>query len=371
MKKHIPRAGIAIAVIVALIAASATVSAAGYTMKKNADEDTLWKAEISDYDSSLSLLQVEAVTPAETTEGTETTEVEETEGTEFVDSEEETETITVTQEPQTLATSYESGGSGVGAPAALGSPEAGQFAFTTYGYGHCVGLSQNGANYYATYGGYSYQQILFHYYPGTTLVQESTSGTVTVNGVTGGLLEMVSKIVNAEMSPTMNPEALKAQAVATYSYIMANGGSISAVTRDNPSVEITNAVSAVLGQALYYNGSYALTLYTASSGGATASSADIYGDYVPYLVSVSSDYDSAYDPYYGEVKYLSTDSVRSRIQNAYGITLSDNPSNWIQLTYGDGGYVKSVCIDGQKTVNGYDFSCVLGLRSARFAYIRG
>ena len=52
------------------------------------------------------------------------------------------------------------------------SVEAGQFAFTTYGYGHCVGMSQNGANYYATYGGYDYQSILFHYFPGTTLVQE-------------------------------------------------------------------------------------------------------------------------------------------------------------------------------------------------------
>lgn len=40
---------------------------------------------------------------------------------------------------------------------------------TTYGYGHGVGLSQWGAYYYAKNDGWNYQQILAHYYPGTTL----------------------------------------------------------------------------------------------------------------------------------------------------------------------------------------------------------
>ena len=42
------------------------------------------------------------------------------------------------------------------------------FTFHVYGYGHGVGLSQRGANYYAK-AGYNYQWILAHYYPGTTL----------------------------------------------------------------------------------------------------------------------------------------------------------------------------------------------------------
>ena len=68
---------------------------------------------------------------------------------------------------------------------------------------------------------------------------------------------------------------------------------------------------------------------------------------------------------------MSTDEVRSRIQGAYGIALSDNPANWIQMEIGDSGFVRSVNIDGQKTVNGYSFSGVLGLKSPRFAYICG
>lgn len=43
------------------------------------------------------------------------------------------------------------------------------FVFTTYGYGHGVGMSQNGADLYARHAGYDYQQILQHYYPGTSI----------------------------------------------------------------------------------------------------------------------------------------------------------------------------------------------------------
>lgn len=42
------------------------------------------------------------------------------------------------------------------------------FQFTTYGYGHGVGMSQTGANLYAAKG-WDYVDILTHYYPGTTV----------------------------------------------------------------------------------------------------------------------------------------------------------------------------------------------------------
>ena len=44
----------------------------------------------------------------------------------------------------------------------------GEYVFTVYGYGHGVGMSQYGANSYAKRG-YSYEEILEHYYPGTIL----------------------------------------------------------------------------------------------------------------------------------------------------------------------------------------------------------
>ena len=42
------------------------------------------------------------------------------------------------------------------------------FTVTTYGYGHGVGMSQTGSNLYAKQG-WTYVQILNHYYPGTTV----------------------------------------------------------------------------------------------------------------------------------------------------------------------------------------------------------
>ena len=44
----------------------------------------------------------------------------------------------------------------------------GTFTFVTNGYGHGVGLSQAGANGYAL-NGWTYLEILSHFYPGTSV----------------------------------------------------------------------------------------------------------------------------------------------------------------------------------------------------------
>lgn len=44
----------------------------------------------------------------------------------------------------------------------------GEFTFITYGYGHGVGMSQNGANILGKQG-YTYDQILAYYFPGITI----------------------------------------------------------------------------------------------------------------------------------------------------------------------------------------------------------
>jgi len=51
------------------------------------------------------------------------------------------------------------------------SLQDGLFVFETLGYGHGVGLSQNGADYMARQGS-DYRAILAHYYPGTTLTKQ-------------------------------------------------------------------------------------------------------------------------------------------------------------------------------------------------------
>lgn len=47
-----------------------------------------------------------------------------------------------------------------------------EFVFTCYGYGHGVGMSQYGADYMARQG-FSWKEILTHYYPGTELESDS------------------------------------------------------------------------------------------------------------------------------------------------------------------------------------------------------
>lgn len=246
----------------------------------------------------------------------------------------------------------------------------GQFAIVTYGWGHGVGMSQNGANFYATYSGWTYQDILFHYYPGTVLMDTGTAYDEEINvaGVSGDVLSMVSQIVFNEVGSSMNYEAIKAQAVAVYTYCKYNGNNSSDLRcKPNPPKNVVDAVSEVLGYALYYDGDFALTMFSASSGGITANCDEVFWKDLPYLRSVSSDYDAAYDPHYGTVTYIDDFQLRNMIQSAYNIKLSDDPYNWIKPEYSEStGYVTYVNIDDKVRVKGYDLKLALGFKSSKF-----
>lgn len=246
----------------------------------------------------------------------------------------------------------------------------GQFAIVTYGWGHGVGMSQNGANFYATYSGWTYQDILFHYYPDTYLMNTGLAEEeeITVAGVSGDVLSMVSQIVYNEVGGSMSYEAIKAQAVAVYTYCKYNGNNGSDLRcKPNPPQVVVDAVSEVLGQALYYNDDYALTMFSASSGGITANCYEVFWADLPYLRSVSSDYDAAFDPHYGTVTYIDDFQLRNMLQSAFRIKLSDDPYNWLKPTYSDQtGYVTYINIDDQITVRGYEFKLAMGLKSSKF-----
>lgn len=326
-----------------------------------------WKAGLDEYSDSFSLVSYEAAA------GTGTAELVDLDGDgipddpEALDPENPGEAVLIAQ-GQNGGTLISAGQ----ASSAVSSVENGMFAFTTYGYGHGVGLSQNGANFYAKYAGWNYQDILFHYYPGTTLMNTGTAETeiVTVKGVPGNVLMQVAEIVNLEIGPSFHEEAIKAQAVAIYSYMKYYGNDAHDLKgKKNPSQKIIDACASVLGECLYYNGGYAMTMFYASSGGITANCYDVFSADLPYLRSVSADFDAAYDPHYGDVVYYSVEQVRRKLQNAYGITLSADPSNWIRIVEGNGGYVNKVVIDGQVTVRGNTFRALMDLKSPKFTYI--
>ena len=250
--------------------------------------------------------------------------------------------------------------------------QPGEFAFVTYGWGHGVGMSQNGANFYAAYAGWTYQDILFHYYPGTYLMNTGLTDEeelTIAHEPAGDTLKVVSEIVNREVGGSFSYEAIKAQAVAVYTYIKYNGDDSKDLRgKPNPPQVVIDACEEVLGEALYYDDNYALTVFSASSGGCSANCYEVfYADY-PYLRSVPSDYDAAFDPHWGTVTYMSAEVVRKKLETAYNITLSDDPGNWIQPVYSEETvYVTEVLIDGQTYAKGYPFSMMMGLKSSKFS----
>lgn len=326
--------------------------------KSESNKDTvhMWKAVLSEYGSSFSIVDYETVEVEEETEAEEEDEIisgDLNDSSDYIASSSNASVADIPERPDYTPIDIESG----------------NFGFTTYGYGHGVGLSQNGANHYATYAGWDYQQILQHYYPGTYISNSGTAEkeTISAGGVSGSVLDIVSMVTYNEVGSSMNNEAIKAQAVAVYTYIKYKGGNAGDLyPRSNPPQNVVNAVKSVLGEAVCYNGSYALAMFSASSGGSTASCYDVFYEDIPYLRSVECEYDSQCDPHYGTVEVFSAEELKSILESNLGITLSDNPSNWVSIIEGDGGYAAYVVVDGQVTIKGNDFRCYLGLKSPKF-----
>lgn len=164
-------------------------------------------------------------------------------------------------------------------------------------------------------------------------------------------------IVSTEMSPSFSPEALKAQAVAAYSYVKyhnVNGLVPTVLVKRDIPQEVTDAVNAVWGKCCYYNGKVAQTVYTASSAGTTASAVNVWGGAdVPYLTSVATPFDAQSDPNYGVITVFTEDQIRTALESSLGITLSEDPANWLTVTSRvDGNYVSGLNVDNQLTISG-------------------
>jgi SpoIID/LytB domain protein len=166
-------------------------------------------------------------------------------------------------------------------PGAAATPD---LSISGGGFGHGVGMSQQGALGYAEHG-WSYQQILAHYYTGTAIGAAPANTQVRVlvaNKVRKVALDTyVRGVVSAEVSSSWPHAALEAQAVAsrTYAVTAHAGGSKFDVYADTRSQvyrgvaaqtpQTDAAVAATAGQILTYAGKPAVTYFFASSGGRT------------------------------------------------------------------------------------------------------
>lgn len=254
------------------------------------------------------------------------------------------------------------------------SSKTGTFVFTVYGYGHGVGMSQNGASEYARRG-WDYKRILLHYYnnPGISLVKDSKlPSKVTYNGKSYSLAEYLGKTAYAEVGPSAPLESIKSQMVAIYTYAkrqnfkMTTSNHAFRESYAGTSSSIENAIKATLGEYLAYYGSPAFTPYFSTAAGKTASSANVWGgsqNSYPYLAGGRTSPE-------GNVKRtltISSEELRKKVE-AYNakvdsskrITLQSNPAQWIKILEHDSargsscGYISSMRI-GNQTMRGNAF----------------
>lgn len=154
-------------------------------------------------------------------------------------------------------------------------------------------------------------------------------------------------------------EALKAQAVAAYCWLINAGstkGSAPAVPLKNPTQNAIDAASAVNGQKVTYNGETAQTYYYAISAGYSANCKDVWYADIPYLRAVNSSVDKDYDGFETKVTYTASE-LQSRVSSTYGINLSGtSKSKWFSVKYDENdAYVRKVTIGGKKDVTGSSF----------------
>jgi|GEM_PF-401792 len=269
--------------------------------------------------------------------------------------------------------------------------EKGVFTFSCYGFGHGVGMSQEGAITMAKQGK-TYKEILSHYYGLKLVTDADTPSTVKYNGTAYNLVEYLARTTEREIGSNAPNEALKAQVVTAYTYAMQRdfgksdkklGPTQHAFLNKAASEKVTTAVYQVLGmnsstdkpkgQYLEYNGKPAFTPYFASAAGKTTSSSSVWGgaqSTYPYLAGGVQSPES----HEAVHKQISSEDLRKAVEKYNNsssckqkIVLQKNPAEWIQIVKHDQsvnrqiGYIQEMRI-GNVTMTGNEFRyLVLGL----------
>ena len=194
--------------------------------------------------------------------------------------------------------------------------------------------------------------------PNTDAMDEMLKLNVNGKNIKMNAYDAVCQAVQNETSGAMHPEALKAQAIATYTYIKYNNSKgiyAQVVLKPNVNKATRDAVSEVLGKTIRYDGRLINSTYHSTSRGKTADSKYVWGTSLPYLVSVDSPYDKD-SPYYKNTYTISDRELAKRVLDTYGIDLYEtniHPSDWIYIDESrmdPGGYV------GVVEIGGYDKS---------------
>lgn len=223
------------------------------------------------------------------------------------------------------------------------------------------------------------------------LVLSSASGEV----MTLSEKDYVIGAVAAEMPALFETEAIKAQAVAAYTYAVRqrNISEVSPTEElcgahfsddstkyqafytagqmkerygenfDEYYEKIANAVEEVKGEMLIYGGEPIVAAFHSMSSGITESSQNVWGGNLPYLTPVESGGDLLAPSYQCDYNYTA-DELKKALTD---FNFLGNHEEWLKVnSVSKSGTVLSVSV-GDKTITGTELRSIMGLRSAVFS----
>ena len=197
-------------------------------------------------------------------------------------------------------------------------------------------------------------------------------------------------VVSAEMPALYEEEALKAQAVAAFTfasqrknenaskeYDITNNHTIdqSFINKeemkekwgeeyDTYYEKIKKAVQAVSGYMVCFDKKPIVAVYHAISSGKTEDSKDIWGDEFPYLKPVSSEGDKLHKDYLSEVSFTA-EEIRNKLSTETEFS-GDESGYFGEIKRTDSGVIKEISVCGKK-LTGARIRTLLDLRSSNFS----
>ncbi len=259
------------------------------------------------------------------------------------------------------------------APTSAVAPStSGTFTFDVFGYGHGVGLSQQGADWLAMRQGWTWTQILAHYYycedgKGQILFGDVMPETVSYDGTPYQTREFLASVLEAEMGSAFQPEALKAQFVAIYTFAKYYGFDLNKDAcailggGETPSQKVYDVVDEMMGIGAYiaYGDKCALTPFHSMSAGKTTSYYNSWGGtQLNYLSGARLSYGDTLAEKYKTTVTMSSDELKRYVEknlkdeSGNPVILSGDPSTWLSVISHDGalgenvGYVSSIRVGG-------------------------
>ncbi|MCI9048937.1 MAG: stage II sporulation protein D [Coprobacillus sp.] len=226
---------------------------------------------------------------------------------------------------------------------------------------------------------FQYKDQLFHVETDFSQKKEKTQYIVQVKTKTKTLKvkldDYLVGVIAGEMPASFELEALKAQAVASRTFVLSRKLKVDNTTQSQVYLtdeqmkknwgkqyqknkeKIKRAVKETNNEVMTYNGEYISALFFSSSNGKTVNSEDYFSGKVAYLKAVDSHWDLTIDPTNLRKKTF----TKSQISNIFHINSPE-----IRITsYTSSGYVKKVIIN-KKEYSGREVREKLNLASSCF-----